>query len=72
MQITRFTYEYGAFVRSISMIVTGRDGSDHLIGYEVWRSVDVNDTWIVDDEPTIIVHPILSERSEGRVRRVFT
>lgn len=72
MYITRFTYEYTPYIRSINMIVTSRDAEGHPMGYEVWPSVEERGRWIVDDEPTIIVHPILSEYNEGCVRRVTT
>jgi hypothetical protein len=71
MYITHFTYDYAPYVRSIYMMVTGHDSDGHPMGYEVWPS-GMAGTWIVDDEPTIIVHPILSERSEHRVLRAVT
>jgi len=76
MEITHFVYEVTPYFKTIDMIVTSEDADGHPMGYEVWKDgnqmASGSQFWIIDDEPTIIIHPIESRRSVGRITRGTT
>lgn len=75
MEVTRFVYEYTPYIMTIDMIVTNTDDQGHPMGYRVWQDVEFahdNTRWVVDDEPTILIHPIVERHAMGRMRRVET
>jgi len=68
LQVRRYTYPYNGQEREIYMIVTSITDTNEPVGYEVWRAAD--NRWIVDDEPTTIVHRILTDEVVISVQRV--
>jgi hypothetical protein len=82
MQVTRFDYQYGDEIRTIDMIVVGHTDLVKRLtadpapyGYEVKYDMSRDDgsvSWTIDDEPTTIIHPIVSYEPLGIVRRVIT
>ena len=59
MEIVRFKYDHGGEIMSIDLLLTGHDEKERPLGFQVWSDPDILYKWHVDDEPTIIVHPIV-------------
>lgn len=70
LQVVRFTYEYGERVLETTLVVTGEEDGNP-IGHQVWSSTEPN-TWVVDDEPTMVANPITDTEVLGIVRLLVT
>jgi hypothetical protein len=58
---------------SIDLLVTGYDDyTDGPTGYQVWPVKTESDQFVVDDQPTTIVHPILYRERLGFAHRLLT
>jgi len=76
MHVWKFAYQYGAEVREITLLLVRNDKKGQPVGYELWpfsadlASGDPIRRWIVDDEPTTIIHQIVAHEDLGRIREV--
>lgn len=70
MKIMHFDYEYGENILGIDLILTGYSPMGYPAGWEVRidPTMSLNNRWVVDDEPTVIVHPIVDSYEVGTVR----
>lgn len=75
LRLVRYTYQYGESTREVTMLVTGLDDEGQPMGYQVWPVSDenlVSTEWFVDDEATVLVHPILTSEITAQIKRVST
>jgi hypothetical protein len=67
MKIIRYQYEYAGDVLKIDLLVTGLNDKDMPVGYQVWPDLMIMGQWNVDDEQTVLIHPIVHRYTMGRV-----
>lgn len=69
MLVVEYTYLYGDSERSLTMLVIGGT-ADEPVGFEAWKMAGESG-WMIDDDPTVIVHPIVRRKTVGKVRGVI-
>jgi hypothetical protein len=65
MRLVEYTYESEHGIEAIVLLQTGE-----ATGFEAWRSATNDGTWVIDQQPTRIIHPIVSVETVGYIVKV--
>lgn len=72
MKLHQIAYKYGGEVRTIIMMVINWNGRFGPLGFEARPDLTMSteNRWVLDDEPTTIIHPIVDSTPLGTISRV--